>query len=248
VSTGSWDPADLFDEDYLTFVRERVSDSATDAELSVLLSVLPLPAGQSVLDLACGHGRLSNRLAARGLVVTGLDITPQFLEAARADAAARGVAVEYVEGDMRSIPWRSRFDAVVSWFTAYGYFDDDDNRRVLSSVFACLRPGGRFVIELNNRDNLMRRWVPASIVEHDGAIRIDQRTFDPLTSRAHATWTTVRDGAVRRRAFFTRLFTFTELRDWLLAAGFVRVDGYGSDGRPLTVESPRMILVASKGA
>ena len=49
-----------------------------------------------VLDLACGHGRIANRLAQRGAQVTGLDATPLFLEQARRDAAERGVEVDYV--------------------------------------------------------------------------------------------------------------------------------------------------------
>ena len=63
-----------------------------------------------VLDLACGHGRIANRLAERGARVTGLDRTPLFLEVARRDAADRRVEVEYVEGDMRELPWEERFD------------------------------------------------------------------------------------------------------------------------------------------
>jgi 2-polyprenyl-3-methyl-5-hydroxy-6-metoxy-1,4-benzoquinol methylase len=51
-----------------------------------------------VLDLACGHGRIANRLTQRGARVTGLDATPLFLEQARRDAAARGVEVDYVSG------------------------------------------------------------------------------------------------------------------------------------------------------
>jgi 2-polyprenyl-3-methyl-5-hydroxy-6-metoxy-1,4-benzoquinol methylase len=47
-----------------------------------------------VLGLACGHGRIANRLAARGCRVTGLDATPLFLDLACRDATDRGVAVE----------------------------------------------------------------------------------------------------------------------------------------------------------
>jgi SAM-dependent methyltransferase len=102
----------------------------------------------AVLDLACGHGRIANRLVARGAEVTGLDVTPRFLELAREDAAARGVEVEYVQRDMRSLPWTERFDRVVNWFTAFGYFDDG-NRKVLAEVARALRPGGRLAIELD---------------------------------------------------------------------------------------------------
>ena len=94
--------------------------------------------------------------------VTGLDATPLFLELARADAAERGVEVEYVEGDMRSIPWRDRFDRVLSWFTSFGYFDDEENRGVLAEAYAALKPGGLFAVEMNHRDNLLGRYSSGS--------------------------------------------------------------------------------------
>jgi ubiquinone/menaquinone biosynthesis C-methylase UbiE len=90
---------------------------------------------------ACGHGRIGNRLAERGCHVTGLDATAMFLERTRRDAQARGVTVEYVHGDMRHLPWTGRFDRIVNWFTAFGYFDDQENRQVLAEAARTLRDG-----------------------------------------------------------------------------------------------------------
>jgi SAM-dependent methyltransferase len=150
-----WPVEELFDEDYLRFFGPRLDETA-DAGAALVWDLAGLAGGSDVLDLACGHGRIANRLATRGARVTGLDAVPLFLDRARADAAARGVAVDYVHGDMRDLPWTGRFDAVVSWYTAYGYFDDDQNRAVLDGVHRALRPGGRFVVELNHRDACCR--------------------------------------------------------------------------------------------
>lgn len=51
-------------------------------------------------------------------------------------------------------------------------------------------------------------------------------------------------GWPRRLTFVKRLFGFPELRDWLLTAGFAAVRGYGADGRPLTCDHKRMVIVA----
>ena len=147
---------DAFDEDYLYFYEGFLTPERTAAEVEVVWKLLELEPGLELLDLACGHGRIANALAERGVRVTGLDATPLFLDLARRDAAERGVEVEYVEGDMRSLPWSERFDRVLCWFTSFGYFSDEENRQVLREVYEALKPGGLFAIEMNHRDNLFR--------------------------------------------------------------------------------------------
>lgn len=200
----------------------------------------------SVLDLACGHGNLANRLAARGCRVTGLDSSVVFLDRARADAAAAGVSVEYVAGDMRQIPWTGRFDRVVNWSTAFGYFDDTANRAVLEGIARALRPGGRLAMDLDNLTAYLASYRPSRVVaaRGDSDMLVDRYRLDALTGRLEAERTVVRDGRARRTAFVKRLFGFPELRDWLLAAGFAPVSGHGEDGRPLTADHRRMIAVA----
>jgi len=235
----------LFGEDYLWFWEPLLTDEQSDEEAELIWRLLELAPGLEVLDLACGHGRIANRLAARGVRVTGLDATAPFLERARADAAARGVEVEYVEGDIRSLPWREpSFDAVVCWFTSFGYHEDDELRGVLRGVRAALRPGGRFVLDLNNLPVLMSRYLPATVVERDGDLLVTIHRFDPVESRGYADYVAMRGGEARRYPTFVRMFTFPELRDWLLAAGFSRVDAYGRDGEPLNMEHRRLVAVA----
>lgn len=204
----------------------------------------------AVLDLACGHGRIATPLAERGCHVVGLDASPGFLELARREAVAlavRGlVAPEYVLGDMRHLPWTERFDRIVNWFTAYGYFDDEGNRAVLREAQRALKPGGKLLIELNHRDFVLRNLQHASVVERDGNFMIDQMRYDVPTGRMLTERTVLRDGAVRRGRFFVRLFTFPELCDWLRSAGFSAVEGFDERGEPLSFESRRMLVVATK--
>lgn len=178
--------------------------------------------------------------------MTGLDITRSFLELARADAAARGIDVEYVEGDMRALPWTGRFDAIVSWFTSFGYHDDEESRRVLAECFRALRPGGTLLIELIHRDWLVRELLLESVTERDSDSMIDRHRFDVLTGRLHCERTVVRGGSARRFEYSVRLFSLTSLRDWLLSAGFAAVDAHGDGGGPLSLESGRLIVVARK--
>jgi SAM-dependent methyltransferase len=257
--TDLFDAAAMYDEDYLHFFaapRGRsefavqgpaipgASSVAAVAELTWPL--LDLRPDMSVLDLACGHGELANHLAARGCRVTGLDSSAVFLDRARADAAAAGVSVEYVAGDMREMPSTARFDRVINWSTAFGYFDDTTNRAVLNGIVRVLRPNGRLAMDLDNLTVFLASYCPSRVVavREGGDMLVDRYHLDALTGRFEAERTIIRSGRVRRVNFVKRLFGFPELRDWLLAAGFAAVTGYGEDGRSLTADPQRMIVVA----
>ena len=57
-------------------------------------------------------------------------------------ARAQELDVEYVQGDMRKLPWRDRFDGLVNWFTSFGYFSDEQNKAVLRQFHDALRRAG----------------------------------------------------------------------------------------------------------
>ena len=238
-------PPEAFGEDYLHFYESFLTDELSETQTERIWRLLGLEPGVEVLDVPCGHGRIANRLAARGARVTGLDADALFLDRARADAAAGGVEVEYVEGDMRTLPWEERFDLVLNWFTSFGYFDDDGNRAWVREARKALRPGGRLVLDLWNRDAMSGVWLPVTMNERDGDLLIDRHHFDVLTGRAETDRVLVRDGRVRTVRFSVRCFTFTELRDWLLDAGFTGVAGSGPEGEPLTLQVRRMMVVAT---
>jgi hypothetical protein len=147
---------------------------------------------------------------------------------------------------MRQIPWTGRFDRVVSWSTAFGYFDDSTNRGVLDGIAGALRPGGRLAMDLDNLTMSLASYCPSRVVaaRGNGDMLVDPYHLDALTGRFEAERTVIRDGQTRRLNFVKRLFGFPELRDWLLAAGFTAVTGYGEDGRPLTADHKRMVIVA----
>ncbi len=99
---------------------------------------------------------------------------------------------------------------------------------------------------MNHGPSWWGRILPSSIVRRDDDLMVDQVTYDPVTGRWRNRRTIMRDGRVRTVNFETRMFTFVELRDWLLDAGFQRVEGFGRDGKPLTLASRRMIVRATR--
>lgn len=100
--------------------------------------------GASVLDAACGTGNVAIPAALAGGRVTGVDLTPEHFPAARARAAAAGVEVAWVEGDVEALPFEDdAFDLVLS---AFGCMFAPRHAVTAAELARVLRPGGRLAI------------------------------------------------------------------------------------------------------
>jgi SAM-dependent methyltransferase len=120
-------------------------NSSTDDSVSAaLLRLLGSVSGTLVLDVACGHGRLTRELARRGAEVTGIDISARLLEKARDAEHDEPLGVQYVHADVTvpGVLGHAAFDAATC---SFGLSDIDDLTGAIATVSKALRPGGRFV-------------------------------------------------------------------------------------------------------
>jgi SAM-dependent methyltransferase len=201
----------------------------------------------TVLDLCCGPGIHTLELARRGFQVTGVDGTQYLLD--RAQAAAAGATVKFVHQDMREFSRPSAFDLIVNMFTSFGYFEDPaDELRVLTNIYASLRPGGVFLIDLLGKECLAARNVAPRCVDFDDGATVLQRAkvLDDWT-RVFSEWTVIKGGAARTYSFNHTIYSGRELKDLLLRAGFTNIRLYGAlSGQPYGPDSQRLIAVACK--
>jgi ubiquinone/menaquinone biosynthesis C-methylase UbiE len=180
--------------------------------------------------------------------VTGVDLTPAYLEQARADPRLPADAVTYLQGDVRSLPVDGPFDAVVCWLNSFGYYDDDDCHRVLREFHRVLRSGGKVAIDAMHHDGGVRHFTPgpdAVVVQRGDHTMVEVSTFDPLRGRMVIERTVHRDGAVRHASYFVRLPTPPEWVVWLEGAGFRDVIFRAGGGGPLELDSWEMVVVAT---
>lgn len=137
-SGSAWDPTD-YDERH-GFVHEYGAD---------LLDLLDADAGERVLDLGCGTGHLTGRVAEAGADAVGVDRSREMVAAAREQYP--GVA--FVRADLRAVPFRGAADAALS-NAALHWVPEPDHDEVLAGVRGALRPGGRFVAEMGGVGNV----------------------------------------------------------------------------------------------
>lgn len=120
----------------------------TSREIAFLEQCGLLQPGRRILDLACGGGRHSLAMAQQGAHVTGIDIGPAAIATAQRRARRSGLAVEFVQEDVRHLDYEAAFDAVTFIFGCFTEMTRDDAHVVLQRVSRSLRPGGLFVLDM----------------------------------------------------------------------------------------------------
>jgi ubiquinone/menaquinone biosynthesis C-methylase UbiE len=243
-----FDVGATFGDDYLHFYAESTDDAHSDDDAAEILGHLQLPPGSRILDAPCGHGRIARRLAAAGMEVVGVDLSAEYIAMAQSEPAGPDGRITYQQGDLRRLPVDGAFDAVVCWFTSFGYYDDADCSRVLAEFHRVLRPGGTVLVETMHHDGVVRHFTAApdaTVVSRGDDAQIDLSRFDPLTGRIVTERTVYRDGAVRRSAHFIRLPTPPEWSTWLEVAGFRDARFSAGGGGPLALDSWVMVVQAT---
>lgn len=174
-------------DDWATLYDETVGADYVAPQWQFLQRVLlpGLPPRASLLDLCCGSGLLLQPLLAAGYRVTGLDGSAGMLACARRNAPE----ATFVLDDARHFVLPPLFDGAFSTSASLNHIDSlPELRQVFDRVHAALRPGGRFVFDLNHPAQLQRWWRG---VPYEGALRDDVAWL--ITPRY--------DGAHQRGAF-----------------------------------------------
>jgi 2-polyprenyl-3-methyl-5-hydroxy-6-metoxy-1,4-benzoquinol methylase len=139
--------ADARYDDVAGFYVEQFDDVHGDPATVAVLDLVGDVNGRNVLDLACGHGRLSRELARRGAVVTAADVSAELLNWALEREKSDGLGIRYVHIDASAtdVLWGETYDVVTcNW----GLSDIDDLAGVVRTVARVLAPRGAFVFSI----------------------------------------------------------------------------------------------------
>lgn len=157
--------ASWFDTSYYhTLYKDRDYEEA-QVLIDNLTEYLNLPEDAKVLDLACGRGRHAVYLASLGYDVTGVDLSPNSIQYAKAHEKE---LLHFDIHDMRE-PLTQKYDAIFNLFTSFGYFSDPaDNAKTLKAIKDSLTETGFAVMDFMNVDKVIPNLVPEETKTVDG--------------------------------------------------------------------------------
>ncbi|HXX66783.1 MAG TPA: methyltransferase domain-containing protein [Polyangiaceae bacterium] len=240
---------ELFNDDYLR-ATEKIGDDQLKQEVSFIEESLGVERGGALLDLACGTGRHAIELARRGYEVVGFDLSLAMLARAGEEAQDLGAKLNFVQGDMREMTFEEQFDGVYCWSTSFGYFEEDKNSQVVARIGRALKAGGTFLLDVANRDFLVRQSPSLAWFEGDGCVCMDEMNLDFITSRLKVKRTMMLDdGRSREIEYSMRVYSLHELGKILHEHGFKVREVSGRLATPGVFfgnESPRAIILAEK--
>jgi SAM-dependent methyltransferase len=148
---GHGDPPALYDSPSLYDLPSLYDRVVPPGPCEAFYRDVAAHAGDPILELACGTGRLAVPLAADGHEVVGLDASPSMLGAARAKAEANGVELDLVQGDMRDFDLGRRFALVIVSCNSLAHLvRNEDLASCLAAVARHLAPGGVFAFDVVN--------------------------------------------------------------------------------------------------
>jgi SAM-dependent methyltransferase len=209
------------------------------------LGVLP-PA--RLLDVPCGGGRHSRALARLGYDMTGVDLSAEFLAAARSQAPDGPGSVAWEQREMRDLPWPEQFDGAFSFGNSFGYLDDAGNAEFLKAVARALKPGARFVLDTSYvMESLLSVIQWRTWYETGDILMLADRRYEPAEGRLHVEYTWISEGKTDRRSMSARLYTYREVFRLLEEAGFTDLQGYGSITRePFRIVCGQLLVSARR--
>jgi 2-polyprenyl-3-methyl-5-hydroxy-6-metoxy-1,4-benzoquinol methylase len=203
----------------------------TESEVKWMIEEYLTNPEMRILDVGCGTGRHAINLATKGYNnITGVDLSPSLIRAAKENAKAKNVRVDFRVGDAREMHFENEFDAAICLCEgAFGLLEnDDENYKVLKAVHKSLKQGGIFILTTLN------------------LFRDEQ--FDIMTCRWESEQEITRkDGQKKMLKCSDRSYTFPELKWVLERHGFEVLLGANPFSRePIQYGSMEFMVVSRK--
>lgn len=245
---------DFFHGVALDLWRKAITPEQTKHEADFLVTALDCEPGAHLLDVPCGNGRLSFELAKRGYLVTGLDISQEFIREAKsrlslpADAGLPDslAPVAFICGNMTGIEGKAIYDGAYCFGNSFGFLEYKDMERFLAGVARALKPGARFVMETGMAaESILPKFEAETSHQIEDILVTTKEQYLAEIGCVESEYIFERDGTTESRKARHWIYTAAEIARMLERAGFVVKEMFGSLKRePYVVGSVELFVIA----
>ncbi len=209
----------------------------------------------SVLDVACGTGNMSFRIADQGIRVVGIDYSPAMIEAARSKLSGgrRGLDIEFHCQDASEISIPETFDAAISLFDSLNYILDYDRLKdAFRRVYSYLNLGGLFIFDMNTEYALSHGFFDQDNLDSPHYPRYEWKSvWNPQTRMCTIEMDFEYLGSTVVERFhethYQRGYSLDELKEGLQQAGFADIEFlHAFSLRPPRKKTDRVYVLAAK--
>ncbi len=209
-----------------------------------------------VLDLGCGPGLYTSRLALLGHECAGIDFSPASIAYAEQDAVSRGLSCTYELGDVREVDYGTGVGLVMLIFGELNTFRREDARRILDKARLALAKDGVLLLEahtcaaVRDRGEHPATWYSAECGLFSDRPHLCLREsfwhsgLDAATERYFVVDSET--GEVTRHAASMQAYTTQEYEGWLRECGFDRVKFHPSMGQPQEVCGSEFVVMTAR--
>ncbi|RIE17431.1 class I SAM-dependent DNA methyltransferase [Candidatus Cryosericum septentrionale] len=238
---------EYFDDTYRRLFLDTVEPARTRYQVQQLLRLCAVLPGAAVLDVGCGVGRHSIELARLGFRVTGVDMNADYIAACRERTAQLGLKAEFYAMDSRVMKLHVRADLSISLWSSFGYYGEIGDLQILQRVSEHTRRGGHVVVDVENRDYIVKHFVPEEWHENEQGLVCEKRRFDAVDGTVSTRRVVLSGGERCEYRRVLRMYTVAELAALFEAAGLRPERWCGDyDGSRFGPESKRMIAIAER--
>lgn len=229
---------------------EYLNDDCDYEQWSQSLTAKLAPfAPKAGLDIGCGAGWFTRAFQKQGYQMTGMDISPEMLDKAQANALTAGVRSEYILGDIAKTKLPARFDFATAINDCVNYIPKDKLQKAFKNVYGALKTGGVFLFDISSPRKFARKI--ANTVSVDDRDEVTYISFNKVEGERAIMDVTLfvkrTDGAFERleETHTQYIYSIEEIKDALIACGFMLVEVQGHLGADVT-EADRISFLAKK--
>ncbi|MGP7819020.1 class I SAM-dependent DNA methyltransferase [Niallia sp. 01092] len=210
--------------------------------------------GNHLLDLACGTGELSIRLAEAGFQVTGVDLSEDMLSVAQGKTVDSGQTIFYLEQDMSSLEGLPLFDIIGIFCDSLNYLESEEAvLATFASVYQHLDENGLFIFDVHSLYKMNSLFINQTYALNDEDLSLIWQCYDgeyPNSVEHELTFFALgHDGKYNRydELHFQRTFSVDQYKTWLAKSGFtvIKVAADFQEGE-INAEAERIFFFCKK--